>query len=72
MKLDTQKACNLLGTVFFVGITLIEIVMFCNVFNAFEGNGIRLGAIAITVISFNVALWFFALTYYKTLLNTKK
>jgi len=72
MKLDSPKACNVLALFIFTAITLIEVIMFCSVFNALEGNMIRMGAIAFATITFNMALWFLAVTYYKTLINVKR
>jgi hypothetical protein len=72
MNLDTPKACNLLGLVYFMLVTMIEVLMFCTVFNAFTGSWIRIASIMAAIISFNAALWYFALAYHTTLTKLKK
>ena len=71
MKVNTPKACNALGLAFFAVVTIIEIIMFCHLFDAFGGGWIKAMAIGMSTVAFNTALWFFALTYHKTLLNVK-
>ena len=71
MKLDTPKACHTLGLMFFVAITVIEVFMFCNIFNAFGTTVIRLATIGLSTVVFNGAVVLIALAYYRTLQNLK-
>ena len=66
MNLNTQKACTLVGAGFFLGVTLIEILLFCSLFDSFIGHWSRILAVGTTVFVFNLFLWFFAIKYNQT------
>lgn len=64
MKFNTVTKCRLVGYGFFVAITILEIILFCNIFNI--GLLISWGkvfGIIITTTIFNTALWWFAIRY---------
>lgn len=57
--------CRLVGYSFLTIVTIVEIVMFCTMFNI-DGNSIgKLIATIITPIVFNISVWILAILYYK-------
>ena len=66
MKLDTPKHCKIIGFSFLGVMTIIEIILFGSLFDAFTTHWGKIVAIACTVIIFNLAIWFFALKYHET------
>ncbi len=66
MKLNTPKNCKIVGASFLGVMTIIEILLFGNLFDAFTTNWGKIVAVACTVLVFNLAIWFFALKYHET------
>jgi len=66
MKLNTLKSCTVIAAAFFVLVTIIELCLFGNLFDAFDNHWGKVIAIIFTVTTFNAALWFFALKYRQT------
>lgn len=71
MTIDREKKCKAIATIFFVLVTAIELSLFGNLFDVFVSPWGRIMAVCFTIITFNVALWFFALKYYETLHKPK-
>lgn len=71
---STSTSCNILGVIFFVILTLMETVSFCIIFGPEVGepNMIKFGIVGMSTLIFNAGIWFFAITYYKTLQNTHR
>lgn len=69
---NTKTSCNILGIIFFFVLTLMESVSFCIIFGPEVGEPsmIKFGIVSLSTLFFNAGVWFFAITYYKTLQNT--
>ena len=67
MTPNREKKCKRIAIAFFVLVTMIELCLFGSLFDVFVSNAGRILAVSFTIITFNVALWFFALKYYETL-----
>ena len=63
--MNTITICRLVGYTFLTMITLVEIVMFCIVFNVDTTHWGKLFAIILTPIVFNAAIWGVAIFYHK-------
>lgn len=61
MKFNSIQKCQLIGYLFLVAITLVEIVLFCNILNV-DSIGRKIAA-SIIIITFNSSVWIFALKY---------
>ena len=71
MKLNTVKNCTIIAIVFFVVVTLIELVLFGSLFDVFVSHWARIAAVVCTIVTFNAALWFFAVKYRQTTRSIK-
>ena len=71
MKLNTEKTCKIIAIVFFTVVTIIELVLFGNLFDVFVSHWGRIAAVVCTIVTFNVALWFFAFKYHQTTQDIK-
>jgi len=67
MNPNREKKCRTIAIAFFVLVTIIELCLFGSLFDVFVSQWGRILAISFTIITFNIALWFFALKYYETL-----
>jgi len=67
MTPNREKKCKTIATIFFVLVTMIELCLFGSIFDVFVSPWGRILSVSFTIITFNVALWFFALKYYETL-----
>jgi len=63
MKLNITQKCQVIGTLFLVAVTFVEIMLFLSIFDTsmFGGKGY---AIIGTVIIFNIAIWIFGIEYH--------
>lgn len=63
MKIIT--ICRLVGYIFLATVTLLEIIMFCTMFNIDATHWGKLLAIILTPIVFNASIWGVAIFYHK-------
>lgn len=71
MKLNTLKSCTNIAIAFFIIVTVLELCLFGSLFDVFVSHWGRIISVVFTVVTFNVALWFFALKYSQTAQNIK-
>lgn len=61
MKLNTVQKCHVVGYLFLIVATLVEIVLFYNLFSISTFG--KFVAVVVTSVVFNFAIWFVALKY---------
>lgn len=64
--MNTLTTCKAVGYLFLTLVTLVEIIVLCNIFNIDEHSITRTAAISATAIIFNSILWWFSHLYHKT------
>jgi hypothetical protein len=64
--MNTLTTCKAVGHLFFILATLVEIILFCSIFNLDENSIGRMIATIVTAVIFNGAIWLFSQLYYKT------
>lgn len=63
--MNTITICRLVGYSFLAIATLVEIIMFCIMFNIDAAHWGKLMAIILTPITFNASIWGVAIFYHK-------
>lgn len=61
MKFNTIQKCQLVGYLFLIAITIVEIILLCNILGV-SATGRIIATIAMVSI-FNFSIWSFALKY---------
>ena len=61
---NTRKS-QVIGYLFLIGATVLEIVLFCNIFDT-ELNNVEIISTILIPTVFNFAIWCLAITYNKT------
>lgn len=71
MKVNTEKNCTIIAALFFIVVTVIELALFGSLFDVFVSHWGRISAIVCTTVTFNAAIWFFAVKYRQTTRSIK-
>ena len=63
---ESETAARTVGIGFFIIMSVMEILIMCSIFSAFLDHWIKLASIIVTVTTFNIATWYFAIKYHRT------